>query len=94
MGCLTSAQDVQPQLISKTAAAIQQVFDEEHGYMNSALIFCAIATIALVGGPSSFCGHGNSSDYVVVSQAKKPQINVWQWGKPQVSKVITQVTST
>ena len=40
--------------------------------------------ICSVGGPSSFAGQGYSGDYVVVSQSKKPQINVWQWGKPQI----------
>lgn len=42
------------------------------------------SAICSVGGPSSFSGQGSSGDYVVVAQSKKPQINVWQWGKPQV----------
>jgi pre-rRNA-processing protein IPI3 len=35
-----------------------------------------------VGGISSFAGCGGGGDYIVAAQAKKPQINVWQWGKP------------
>ena len=41
--------------------------------------------ICSVGGGSSFCGHGSSGDYLVASQSKKPQLTVWQWGKPQAS---------
>jgi WD40 repeat protein len=38
--------------------------------------------ITTVGGISSFAGCGGGGDYIVAAQAKKPQINVWQWGKP------------
>ena len=48
------------------------------------ILTCYVTVICSVGGPSSFAGQGYSGDYVVVSQSKKPQINVWQWGKPQV----------
>ena len=40
----------------------------------------------MIGGSSAFSGKsgGGSGDYIVASQSKKPLINIWQWGKPQV----------
>lgn len=40
----------------------------------------------MIGGPSAFSGKssGGSGDYIVASQSKKPLINIYQWGKPQV----------
>ena len=40
----------------------------------------------MIGGPSSFSGKSKqgSGDYIVATQSKKPLINIWQWGKPQV----------
>ena len=40
--------------------------------------------LCLVGGTSSFSGQGAAGDYVVAAQSKKPVINVYHWGKPQV----------
>lgn len=42
-------------------------------------------TVCLVGGTSGHAGIGcKTSDYVCISQSKKPVINVWAWGKSQV----------
>ena len=40
--------------------------------------------LCLVGGTSAFSGQGAAGDYVVAAQSKKPIINVYHWGKPQV----------
>jgi pre-rRNA-processing protein IPI3 len=47
---------------------------------------CVVDTgaICLVGGSSSFSGQGSTGDYVVAAQSKKPVINVYHWGKPQI----------
>jgi WD40 repeat protein len=47
--------------------------------------FCLLG-LGVIGGSSSFSGKSGqgSGDYIVASQAKKPVINIWQWGKPQV----------
>lgn len=42
--------------------------------------------VCVIGGDSSFSGTSNSSsgDYLCIAQAKKPIIQIWAWGKPQV----------
>jgi pre-rRNA-processing protein IPI3 len=41
------------------------------------------ALCAIGSSSSSYSGYGSSGDYIAVAQAKKPCINIWQWGKPQ-----------
>lgn len=41
------------------------------------------ALCAIGSSNSSYAGYGSSGDYLAVAQAKKPCINIWQWGKPQ-----------
>eukprot|EP01041_Mallomonas_annulata_P004605 gene4605-9150_t len=43
--------------------------------------------ICTVGGDSSFSGRGGSGDFFVISQSKKPVINIYQWNKPQTHMV-------
>ena len=40
--------------------------------------------LCLVGGGSSYSGLGSGGDFIVASQSKKPVLNVYMWGKPQV----------
>lgn len=60
---------------------------------------CDPGAMCLVGGLSSFSGQGSAGDYVVAAQSKKPIINVYQWGKPQVhfqchvQEIVTAVAS-
>lgn len=51
------------------------------------------SAIATVGGISSYSGKGSScGDFIVAAQSMKPQINVWQWGKPQV-RILCSIVS-
>lgn len=51
-------------------------------------------------GPSAYSGDGSSGDYIAVAQSKKPVINIYQWGKPQVhqqchtQEIMTSMTSS
>ena len=45
---------------------------------------CDTGALCLVGGSSAFSGQGSAGDYIVAAQSKKPIINVYHWGKPQV----------
>lgn len=55
--------------------------------------------ITATGGISSFSGLGGCGDYIIAAQSKKPQINVWQWGKPHalmqchVQEITTAIAS-
>lgn len=55
--------------------------------------------ITTISGLSSYSGLGGSGDYIVATQTKKPQINIWQWGKPNVhmqchvQEITTTITS-
>jgi pre-rRNA-processing protein IPI3 len=40
--------------------------------------------LALVGGDSSFAGRGECVDYIVAAQSRKPVVNLYCFGKPQV----------
>lgn len=42
----------------------------------------AVCTIG--SSTSSYSGYGSAGDYIAVAQSKKPSINIYQWGKPQV----------
>lgn len=42
------------------------------------------ALCSIGSSTSSHSGYGSSGDFLAVAQAKKPCINIWQWGKPQV----------
>ena len=52
-----------------------------------------------ISGISSFSGLGGSCDYIVATQSKKPQINIWQWGKPHsimqchIQEITTAISS-
>jgi WD40 repeat protein len=43
---------------------------------------CVFSGITTSGGISSFSGRGGCGDFIIAAQSKKPQINIWQWGKP------------
>ena len=42
--------------------------------------------MCFIGGATSYSGIG-SVDHIAVAQSKKPIINIYSWGKPQVTNI-------